>query len=184
MANFSNNSNNTARKFIEPLVIKDAHIVMKTRNFSGNNPGKFDRPGARNFSIFLDPEKVDVAKLQEIGWNIKVGKPNPEDPDDIPSCFLRIHANWFPLEDSRSSMNPMIIKVVDGEKIRLDEETVKQLDTDEILKCNITVTGRWKESPTYTGVVAYLKKLVVEVSSDDDMADMFDGMDVNDQAPF
>ena len=177
-------SNNTTKKFIEPLVIKDAHIVMKTRNFSGNNPGKFDRAGARNFSIFLDPEKVDILKLQEIGWNVKVGKPNTEDPDDIPSCFLRIHANWFPLEDSRSGMNPMIVKVLNGEQIRLDEETVKQLDSDEILKCNLTVTGRWMESPTYTGVVAYLKKMVVEVSDDADMADMFDGIDTAEESPF
>lgn len=169
--------NNAQKKFIEPLVIKDARIVMKTRNFSGNNPGKFDRPGARNFSIFLDPEKVDIPKLQEEGWNIKTGKPNPEDPDDVPSCFLRIHANWFPLEDSRAGLNPLIVKMVGGEQIRLDEETVKALDTDEILKCNLTITGRYMESPTYTGVVAYLKKMVVQVSEDDDMADMFDGIE-------
>jgi hypothetical protein len=171
------NYNETPKKFIAPLVIKDVRIVMKTRNFSGLNPGKFDRPGARNFSIFLDPEKVDIQKLQEEGWNVKFGKPNPEDPDDVPSAFLRIHANWFPLDDSRSSMNPMIFKSVGGEMIRLDEETVKSLDKDEILKANVTITGRWMESPTYTGVVAYLKKLAVTVSEDDDMADMFDGLE-------
>lgn len=175
---FVNNQNGVQqRKFIEPLIIKDVHIVMKTRNFGGGNPGQYDKPGARNFSIFIDPEKVDIAKLQEIGWNIKFGKPNPEDPDDIPSAFLRIHANWFPLDDSRSGMNPMIIKSVGGQKILLDEKTVKQLDTDEILKANVTITGRWMESPTYTGVVAYLKKLVVSVSEDEDMSDMFEGID-------
>lgn len=168
--------NNANKKFIEPLVIKDVKIVMKTRNFSGNNPGKYDKPGARNFSVFLDPEKVDIVKLQQEGWNVKTGKPNPEDPDDVPACFLRIHANWFPLNDSRSGLNPLIIKMVNGEQIRLDEETVKTLDNDEILKCNITVTGRYMESPTYTGVVAYLKKMVVQVSEDDDMADMYDGI--------
>lgn len=169
--------NNTNKKFIEPLVIKDVKIVMKTRNFSGNNPGKFDRPGARNFSIFLDPEKVDIAKLQEEGWNVKTGKPNPEDPDDIPACFLRVHANWFPLNDSRSGLNPMIIKIIGGEQIRLDEETVATLDNDEILKCNVTITGRYMDSPTYKGVVAYLKKMVVQVSEDEDMSGMFDGIE-------
>ena len=167
---------NENKKFIEPLVIKDAHIVMKTRNFSGNNPGKFDRQGARNFSIFLDPEKVDIVKLQQEGWNVKTGTPNPEDPDDVPVCFLRVHANWFPLNDSRSGLNPLIIKVVNGEQIRLDEETVKALDNDEILKCNVTITGRYMDIPTYKGVVAYLKKMVVQVSADEDMADMFDGI--------
>jgi len=172
-----NNNNNTPRKFIEPLVIKDVRIVSKTRNFSGNNPGQFDKPGARNFSIYLDPEKVDVEKLRSEGWNIKVDSRPSTDPDYIPPMYLRVHANWFPIEDSRSGLNPMIFKVVDGEKIRLDEETVKTLDNDEILKCNVTITGRWMESRTYTGVVAYLKKMVVEVGSDSDMADMFDGID-------
>ena len=176
MAN--NYANNTAqKKFIEPLILKDVKIVMKTRNFSGNNPGEYDKPGARNFSVFLDPEKVDIEKLKEIGWNVKTGKQNREDPDDEPPCFLRIHANWFPLDDSRSGMNPMIFKSVGGERTRLDENTVKALDTDEILKANVTVTGRWMESPTYTGVVAYLKKLAVTVSEDEDMADMFDGIE-------
>jgi hypothetical protein len=175
-----NNSNNTPAKFVEPLVIKDVRIVSKTRNFSGNNPGQYDKPGARNFSIYLDPEKVDILKLQQEGWNIKFDKRVNEDPDYVPPAYLRIHANWFPLDDSRSSLNPMIFKIVDGTRIRLDEDTVKTLDNDEILKCNITVTGRWMESRTYTGVVAYLKKMVVEVSSDDGMGDMFDGFDVAD----
>lgn len=178
MSNYQ--QNNTARKFIAPLVLKDAKIVMKTRNFSGNNPGQYDRPGARNFSVFLDDEKMPegrkIADLQQEGWNVKFGKPNPEDPDYVPGAFLRVHANWFPLEDSRSGMNPMVFKSVGGEMIRLDEETVKSLDTDEILKANVTITGRWMESPTYTGVVAYLKKLAVTVSEDEDMADMFDGL--------
>lgn len=174
MTNFKNNANT---KFIEPLIIKDAKIVSKTRNFSGNNPGKFDKPGERNFTVFIDPEKVDISKLIEEGWNIKTGKVNPEDLDEVPPYFLRIHANWFPLDDSRSGLNPLIVKVVDGEKIRLDEESVKDLDTDEILKCNLTITGRWMDSRTYTGVVAYLKKMVVVVSSDDGMGDMFDGIE-------
>lgn len=172
----------TTKKFIEPLVIKDVRIVMKTRNFSGNNPGKFDKPGARNFSIFLDPDKVNIPKLQAEGWNIKFSAPNKEDPDAVPSAFLRVHANWFPLDDSRSGMNPMIFKSVDGQMIRLDEETVKSLDVDEILKANVTITGRWMDSPTYRGVVAYLKKLAVTVSSDNDMAEMFEGL-VDDGIP-
>lgn len=176
MSNYQQNNSN--KKFIAPLILKDAKIVMKTRNFSGNNPGQFDKPGARNFSVFLDPEKVDIQALKDEGWNVKFGKPNPEDPDYVPGAFLRVHANWFPLDNPYSSMNPLVFKVVGGEKVRLDEETIKSLDTDEILKANVTITGKWMDSRTYTGVVAYLKKMVVEVSSDENMADMFDGFDI------
>jgi len=174
MTNYNKNANT---KFIEPLIIKDVKIVSKRRNFSGNNPGMFDKPGERNFTIFLDPEKVDIQKLIDDGWNVKTGNINPENLDEVPPHFLKIHANWFPLDDSRSGLNPLIVKVIDGERIRLDEESVKDLDNDEILKCNVTITGRWMDNRTYTGVVAYLKKMVVEVSSDDGMADMFDGIE-------
>ena len=176
MSNYQQNNSN--KKFIAPLVLKDAKIVMKTRNFSGTNPGQYDKPGARNFSVFLDPEKVDIQALKDEGWNVKFGKPNPEDPDYVPGAFLRVHANWFPLDNPFSSMNPLVFKVVGGEKVRLDEETIKSLDTDEILKANVTITGKWMDSRTYTGVVAYLKKMVVEVSNDENMADMFDGFDI------
>ena len=143
-------------KFIAPLVIKDVRIVMKTRNFSGNNPGKYDRPGARNFSVFLDPEKVDIQALKEEGWNVNFGKPNPEDPDYIPGAFLRVHANWFPLDDSRSGLNPMVFKSVGGEMIRLDEETVKSLDTDEIQWSDLDSLGKYDRNANDNNKGKYL----------------------------
>lgn len=167
--------------FIEPLVIQDAHIVMKTRNFSGNNPGKYDRPDQRgrmprHFSVILDPEKFDIPKLQEIGWNIKVGKPNPEDPDYVPAFYLRVHADWFDPDEAKFIYNPLVFKRTSDGDIKLDAETVKELDTAEIEKINMTIKGRWKDSPTYTGVVADLKKMAVKVSEDEDIADLFEGM--------
>lgn len=167
--------------FIEPLVVTDAKIVMKTRNFSGNNPGKFDRPDKRgqmprSFSIILDPEKFDIPKLQEIGWNIKIGKPNPEDPDYVPGFYLRVHADWYDSDDPKCRYNPLIIKRTSEGDIRLDAETVKELDTAEIEMANMTIKGRWSDTPSYTGVVADLKKMGVKVSEDDDIADLFEGM--------
>lgn len=179
MNNYQKNDN--TYKFIEPLAVQDARIVMKTRNFSGNNPGRFDRPDQRgrmprHFSIMLDPEKFDIPKLQEIGWNIKVGKPNDEDPDYVPGFYLRVHADWYDQDEPRYKYNPIVYKVCSDGNVQLDSETVKELDNDEIELVNMTITGRWMESPSYTGVVAYLKKMAVKVSEDEDIADLFEGM--------
>lgn len=173
--------NNGNYKFIEPLAIPDARIVVRTRNFSGNNPGKFDRPDQRgrmprHFSILLDPEKFDIPKLQEIGWNIKIGKPNPEDPDYVPGFYLRVHADWYDADEPRFKFNPIVFKVNSEGQTQLDAETIKELDTAEIEMANMTITGRWMESPSYTGVVAYLKKMAVKVSEDEDMSDLFEGL--------
>ena len=171
--------NNGNYKFIEPLAIPDARIVVRTRNFSGNNPGKFDRPDQRgrmprHFSILLDPEKFDIPKLQEIGWNIKIGKPNPEDPDYVPGFYLRVHADWYDADEPRFKFNPIVFKVNSEGQTQLDR--VLKLDTAEIEMANMTITGRWMESPSYTGVVAYLKKMAVKVSEDEDMSDLFEGL--------
>ena len=130
----------------------------------------------RSFSIVLDPEVYDIPRLQEIGWNIKIGKPNPEDPDYVPSFYLRVHADWYDPDDQRYKYNPIVYKVTSDGQVQLNAETVKELDTAEIETVNMTVTGRWMESPSYTGVVAYLKKMAVKVSEDEDMSDLFDGM--------
>lgn len=178
MSNYQRNEN---YRFIEPLAVPDARIVMKTRNFSGNNPGKYDHPDQRgrmprHFSIMIDPEKFDIPRLQEIGWNIKAGKPNPEDPDYIPGFYLRVHADWYEEDEPKYRYNPIVYKWTSEGEIPLDKDTIKELDTAEIERCNMTITGRWSETPSYTGVVAYLKKMGVKVSEDEDMADLFEGM--------
>lgn len=177
----SNYQKNDTYKFIEPLAIQDARIVMKTRNFSGNNPGKFDRPDQRGrmprtFSVQIDPEKFDIPQLQEIGWNIKVGKPNAEDPDYVPGFYLRVHADWYDPDEPRYKYNPIVFKKTSEGTIQLDKDTIRELDNDEIELANMTITGRWMESPSYTGVVAYLKKMAVKVSEDEDIVDLFEGM--------
>ena len=69
-----------------------------------------------------------------------------------------------------------MFKVSSEGQTQLDADTIKELDNAEIEMANMTITGRWMESPSYTGVVAYLKKMAVKVSEDEDMTDLFEGM--------
>ena len=56
-------------------------------------------------------------------------------------------------------------------QMMVDEENVGDLDTAQIIKANMTIRGRWSESPTYTGVTAYLDKLVVRIYEEEGSLD-------------
>lgn len=172
-------TNNTKR--IPPIVLKNVHIVANRingqngkdnhpRNFSGIAIPPYNPAGERNFVIRLDPEQVDIQELIDQGWNIKKGNPNPNDPDAIPPCYLRVKVRYFPKDEPHgfARMNPRIIKISGNDTLGVDENNVGSLDNDEINYANMTISGRWSESPTYTGVTAYLAKMVVYLREDDD----------------
>ena len=166
----------TVRKQIAPLVLKDVKIPMKTLNFRGEARPPYNAQCERNFSIIVDPEQVDVQDLIEKGWNIRHGKPNPEDPDYEPPYFLRVKVKFFPLNDDRARMNPKVIVITSAGDMLMDENSIGDLDTDEIMKANLTISGRWSESPTYTGITAYLRKMAVRLCEDDDLEGLKDGL--------
>lgn len=164
------------RKQIEPLVLKDVKIPMKTRNFRGEERPPYNAKGERNFSIIIDPEQVDIQELQEKGWNIRQGRPNPEDPDYVPPYFLRVKVKFFPEGDDRARLNPKIVVMTSAGEMLLGENDVGDLDNDEIMKCNMTISGRWSESPTYTGITAYLRKMALRLCEDDDLEGLKEGL--------
>ena len=163
------------RKNIEPLILKDMSIPYNTdrwtpRNFRGLAIGEFNREGDRNFCIFLDPEKVDVEKLIEDGWNIKKNE-NPRDPQAEPTYLLRVKVKYHPEDSDLARLNPKILVVTSKGEMLLDEDNVGDLDKAQIVKANMTIRGRWSESRTYTGVTAYLSKMIVRVFEDEGSLD-------------
>lgn len=164
------------RKQIEPLVLKDVKLPTRTRNFRGEERRPYNAKGERNFSVIIDPEQVDVEDLIAKGWNIRKGKPNPEDPDYEPPYFLRVKVKFFPEGDDRARMNPRVVVVTSNGDMMLDENSIGDLDTDEIMKCNMTISGRWSESDVYTGITAYLRKMAVRLVEDDDMESLCEGL--------
>lgn len=161
------------RKRIEPIILKNITIPYNTdtwqpRNFRGLERGQYNREGDRNFCIFLDPEQVDCEDLIQQGWNIKKTI-NERDPQAEPSYMLRVKVKFHPPESDLTRLNPKVLVCTQsGGEMMMDEDNIGDLDGAQILKASMTISGTWKESPMYTGVVAYLKKLVVMVFEDDD----------------
>ena len=171
---------------VEPLILKNVIIPANRvksdgtethpRNFSGKKFPPYNMSGERNFTIIVDPEQVDINDLIEKGWNIRQGKKREDDPDYIPNYYLRVKVKYHPLDSSMSRVNPRVLKVCGGGQVAMDEDNIADLDRDEIVKANLTITGRWNDTPTYRGVSAYLKKMVVRVSDDDNLDDLMEGI--------
>lgn len=165
----------TIRKQISPITLKDMSIPYNTdhwkpRNFRGLQVGKINAEGDRNFCIFLDPEQVDVEKLIEEGWNIKKNV-NPNVQDAQPTYLLRVKVKFHPLDSDLARLNPKILLVTSKGEMLVDEDNVGDLDSAQIVKANLTIRGRWSESPTYTGVTAYLSKMVVRIFEEEESLD-------------
>lgn len=181
----SMNHSNT-QVMVEPLILKNVIIPanrMKNdgsethpRNFRGLKYLPYNPNGERTFTIIVDPEQVDINDLLEKGWNIKQGKKRDDDPDYVPNYYLRVKVKYHPLDSSLSRLNPRVLKISGGNELPMDENNIGDLDKDEIVKANVTISGRWNDSPTYRGVTAYLKKMVVRVSDDDNLDDLMDGI--------
>ena len=165
----------TVRKTVEPLILKDMSIPYNTdrwtpRNFRGMAIGEYNREGDRNFCIFLPPDQVDGEQLIADGWNIKKSE-SRTDPQAEPTYLLRVKVKYHPEDSDLARLNPKILVVTSKGEMMLDEDNVGDLDKAQIVKANLTIRGRWSESRTYTGVTAYLSKMVVRVFEDEGSLD-------------
>ena len=171
----------TVRKVVEPIIMKNVNIPYNTerwhpRNFQGIELNRFSREGDRNFCIFLDPEQIDCEKLIEDGWNIKVNR-NEADPMAEPSYMLRVKVKFHSKDSELARLNPKVLVVTSKGEMMLDENNIGDLDNAQIVKANLTIKGRWSESSTYTGITAYLSKMVVRVYEDEgDLDDLKEGI--------
>lgn len=161
------------------LQINDARIIY--RNLRGEG-SKFNRAGDRNFSVVIPdrsitPEEMynikDVFKeadivdadgqellliddnpiktladaLTAMTWNVKI-KPAREEGDDL---FMHL-----PVKVAFNDRGPNIYLVTDGEKNRLDKESVAIIDDIDILTVNLDIRPYDWEVNGDTGRSAYL----------------------------
>lgn len=153
------------------VVIENARICC--RNFSGEKDA-YNTNGERRFLCILDREMA--LSLKEEGWNIKQFKPseNGEEGD----YFVQVAVSY--------KVAPPSVFIVSGKKkIRLDEETVGQLDWAEIDTVDLILTPHNWEMNSRRGVKVYLKTLyatVIQDKLDEKYADLDENCD--EEAPF
>lgn len=187
---------NMNKKPAQTIILKDIHIPYNTekwqpRNFRGlervNNGRIVNAEGKKNFCLFLPQsvnrvisgveDWVDCEQLIEEGWNI--GKnTNPTDPQAEPSYMLRVKVKYHPDDSDLARLNPQVRAVTaSGAMMDYDEENVGDLDNLQIQKANAIIRATWQVTPSYTGYVAYLSKLVLRVYEEaGGMEDLMEGI--------
>ena len=141
------------------LTIEGATI--RCRNFSGAE-GKFNPEGRRNFLCVID-NPVTAANLKADGWNIKQFASKDDEEGDF----------YIPVTVSYKVTPPAIFLVTKKKKIRLDEETVSQLDWAELANVDVVISPFAWEVNGKSGVKAYLKTMYATVV-EDEFADKYD----------
>lgn len=135
------------------ITIENARIGF--RNFTGKE-SQFNRPGSRNFCIFLEPELAKT--LNSDGWNVKFLE--PRDPDEERQAYL-------PVEVKYMRYPPKITLLTGGGQQFLDEDTVNILDWAEFESVDLIIRPyNWKLNDK-TGVKAYLKTMYVTIVEDE-----------------
>lgn len=130
------------------LQIDEAKIVY--RNFAGEE-SQFNRKGDRNFSIVIPDEEM-ANKLIEEGWNVKIKPPREE--GDTPFMHLPVKVKF-------NDRGPNVYLISNGQRNRLDEETIGLLDSIDILNVDLDIRPYNWEVQGKTGRSAYLQSIEV-----------------------
>lgn len=130
------------------LQIDDCRIIF--RNFEGRED-KFNRLGDRNFAVVI-PDQDIADRLIEDGWNVKIRDPREE--GDEPFMYLPVKVKF-------NDRGPRVYLQSGKARVRLDEETVGQLDNIDISDVSLDVRPYDWEVNDKSGRTAYLQSIMV-----------------------
>lgn len=135
------------------FIIEDAEVLY--RNFTGKE-NEYNRKGRRNFHIILTDEQAK--QLAEDGWAVKFPKPGEEDEKN-PTIKITLGYSQEPY--------PSVI-TINSKDVRtpLDEETISTLDSVDIDRVDVICNSYNWDTPTGTGIAAYLKTMYVHLDED------------------
>jgi hypothetical protein len=140
--------------------VEGAKLIFK--NFRGEK-NDFNDEGNRNFGVLLSDD--DAEMLKKDGWNVKYLKAKPDDPEEY-------RQPWLPVKVKFGDIPPIAYLVIPGDnpkKVKLDEETIDQLDWTYIEFADLIV--RPYNYPARqgrpAGISAYLKSIYCTIRQDD-----------------
>ncbi len=147
------------------LCIENTNLIF--RNFAGKE-SEYNKAGNRSTGVIIPPELVD--SLVDEGWSIK--QLPARDPQDSPLYYMNCKVRY-------DNFPPKIYMCTSQKKVKLDEETVDQIDYSEIAFVDIEISPYDYNTPMRSGRAAYIKTMYVNVI-EDAFAEKYDFGDVED----
>lgn len=147
---------NQSNAFIDnqgKLIIEGGRIIY--RNFSGKET-KFNHAGDKNFCVFID-DPAFAEQLKADGWNVKIRQ--PRDEGDSVSHFLKVNINY-------RNRGPKVFRHIGKATFECNQDTIADIDQDEIIGCDIIVNPYHWERDGKSGISGYLDTLHVVVKED------------------
>lgn len=135
---------------MNPVVMENAEIWMRTKNFSGevNRFGSSDR----TFCVFIDEQNAEAMAAD--GWRVKMTKPREDGTPGRP--FITVSVRY----EVPDRLRPKIYRCAGNRRVLLDAETVSCLDSDTFLHVDLIINPRICEDGH---IKAYCKEMWVTV---------------------
>lgn len=153
------------------IKIEDAKLIF--RNFRGEK-SDYNDEGNRNFGVLLPDDMVD--ELIAEGWRVKFLRPREDDPEEY-------RQPWLPVKVKFGTIPPVIVLINGIGKMKLDEETVGQLDWTKPKHVDLIIHPynypAIKGRPA--GVSAYLRTMYFTKDEDDFAAKYADVPDLDEE---
>ena len=175
------NRNNQVGEFDKTPNLKLTEAKITMRNFRGLDYNGYNPLHKRTFWLLLDPERYDVDKMKQDGWNVKEIKPREGHEDDPIMYRLEVEMRW----DNYPPIIHQVTKQDNGKykKTLMTEKSAELFDSAEIVNVNLEIGhGKTWYKDGRKGIKAYLKKAMIEVVTDD--FDDYYAWDDEDEVPF
>lgn len=141
----------------QDVKLEGCQLIFK--NFQGKE-GDYNAAGNRNFGVLL-PDELSRVMLED-GWNVRYLKPKADDPDQYRQPWLSVKVRFDPYP-------PIAQLITSSGRIKLNEETIDQLDWTMIKNCDLIVKpyNYPARGDRPAGVAAYLKAIYVTIVEDE-----------------
>lgn len=147
------------------LIIRGTRLIFK--NFEGVGT-EYNTAGDRNFAVVIDKDLAD--QLAADGWNVKVSKPHPDDPDYEPFYWIKVKLAYRDNKTGQPKRYPPEIFMINSTgKHLLNEDNVKVLDRKRIINADISINP-WNYEDRRTHemkVKGYVTKLYATIEEDE-----------------
>ena len=155
---------------IDVLRLENARIMF--RNFEGRG-SKYNEEGKRNFCVVI-PDAMQAQELAAQGWKVRILAPRSDDEEPKHYIPVAVNFNYRP---------PKIVVITKRSRNELTEETVGMLDQADISNIDLALRPYHWDSPTGSGIKAYLKTMYVTLN-EDEFADKYSESENDDYLPF